>query len=86
MFVRNEIKIDLLLGYVMGTDIDYLMLHGKTKPTRVKQKVTLASESSNNWNPIDIDVNPNAHCHFPYTFSGACEGRIDSNKFEAIQL
>lgn len=23
----------------MGTDIDYLMLHGKTKPTRVSQKV-----------------------------------------------
>lgn len=26
-------------GYVLGTDINYLMLHGKTKPTRVKQKV-----------------------------------------------
>lgn len=26
-------------GYVMGTDIDYLMLHGKTKPSRVTQKV-----------------------------------------------
>lgn len=23
----------------MGTDIDYLMLHGKTKPTRIRQKV-----------------------------------------------
>lgn len=27
------------VGFVMGTDIDYLMLHGKTKPTRVSQKV-----------------------------------------------
>lgn len=26
-------------GYVVGTDIDYLMLHGKTRPSRIKQKV-----------------------------------------------
>ncbi|GLG92298.1 tRNA (Guanine(10)-N2)-methyltransferase-like protein [Gryllus bimaculatus] len=25
-------------GYVLGTDIDYLMLHGKTRPTRIQQK------------------------------------------------
>lgn len=26
-------------GYVFGSDIDYLMLHGKTKPTRIKTEV-----------------------------------------------
>lgn len=26
-------------GYVFGTDIDYLMLHAKTRPTRIKQQV-----------------------------------------------
>lgn len=26
-------------GYVLGTDIDYLMLHGRTRPSRIKQKV-----------------------------------------------
>lgn len=26
-------------GYVIGADIDFLMLHGRTKPTRIKQKV-----------------------------------------------
>ncbi|XP_049780749.1 tRNA (guanine(10)-N2)-methyltransferase homolog isoform X2 [Schistocerca cancellata] len=25
-------------GYVLGTDIDYLMLHGKTRPTRIQKK------------------------------------------------
>lgn len=29
----------------MGTDIDYLMLHGKTKPSRVKQKVGLSTNA-----------------------------------------
>ncbi|XP_031619867.1 tRNA (guanine(10)-N2)-methyltransferase homolog [Contarinia nasturtii] len=32
-------------GYVMGTDIDYLMLHGKTKPSRVSQKTRDEDES-----------------------------------------
>lgn len=32
-----------ILAYVVGTDIDYLMLHGKTKPTRVAQKVMNSS-------------------------------------------
>lgn len=26
-------------GYVFGTDIDYLMLHGRTRPSRISQKV-----------------------------------------------
>lgn len=26
-------------AYVFGSDIDYLMLHGRTKPSRIKQKV-----------------------------------------------
>lgn len=26
-------------GYTLGTDIDFLMLHGRTRPTRIKQKV-----------------------------------------------
>lgn len=26
-------------GFVMGTDIDYMMLHGKTKPSRISQKI-----------------------------------------------
>lgn len=64
----------------MGTDIDYLMLHGKTKPTRVKQKVTVVFDS------IDIGFCPNFVCNFPYTFLGACKRRIDFIKFEAIPL
>lgn len=28
-------------GYVFGTDIDYLMLHGRTRPSRITQKVLL---------------------------------------------
>lgn len=28
-------------GYVMGTDIDFLMLHGRTRSTRIQQKVLL---------------------------------------------
>lgn len=26
-------------GYVFGADIDYLMLHGRTRPSRISQKV-----------------------------------------------
>lgn len=26
-------------GYTFGTDIDFLMLHGRTRPTRISQKV-----------------------------------------------
>lgn len=26
-------------GYVFGTDIDYLMLHARTRPSRITQKV-----------------------------------------------
>ena len=26
-------------GYTLGTDIDFLMLHGRTRPTRISQKV-----------------------------------------------
>lgn len=26
-------------GYVFGTDIDFLMLHARTRPTRISQKV-----------------------------------------------
>lgn len=29
----------------MGSDIDYLMLHGRTKPSRVQQKVRAKDES-----------------------------------------
>ncbi|KAE8744251.1 hypothetical protein FOCC_FOCC009171 [Frankliniella occidentalis] len=38
-------------AYVLGTDIDYLMLHGKTRPSRIQQKVREADESihSNLW-------------------------------------
>ncbi|GAB0091897.1 tRNA (guanine(10)-N2)-methyltransferase homolog [Sergentomyia squamirostris] len=32
-------------GYVLGTDIDFLMLHGKTRPSRIKQKVREKDES-----------------------------------------
>jgi len=28
-------------GYTFGTDIDFLMLHGRTRPTRISQKVSL---------------------------------------------
>lgn len=27
-------------GFVIGADIDYLMLHGKTKPTRAQERVS----------------------------------------------
>lgn len=26
-------------AYIVGSDIDYLMLHGKTRPSRINQKV-----------------------------------------------
>ncbi|XP_026478300.1 tRNA (guanine(10)-N2)-methyltransferase homolog [Ctenocephalides felis] len=32
-------------GYVMGMDIDYLMLHGRTRPSRIKQKTRDKDES-----------------------------------------
>lgn len=32
-------------AYVMGTDIDYMMLHAKTRPSRISQKVREADES-----------------------------------------
>jgi tRNA (guanine10-N2)-methyltransferase len=35
----------ILLAYVMGTDINYQMLHGKSKPTRVSQTVREIDES-----------------------------------------
>lgn len=28
-------------AYVIGTDIDYLMLHGKTRPTRIQARVNI---------------------------------------------
>lgn len=35
-------------SYVMGSDIDYLMLHARTKPSRVQQKVREPDESIKN--------------------------------------
>lgn len=32
-------------GYVVGMDIDYLMLHGRTRPTRIRQKTREKDES-----------------------------------------
>lgn len=32
-------------SYVIGSDIDFLMLHGKTKPSRISQKVRALDES-----------------------------------------
>lgn len=32
-------------SYVIGCDIDFLMLHGKTKPSRISQKVRALDES-----------------------------------------
>ena len=32
-------------SFVLGSDIDYLMLHGKTKPSRVTQKVRAKDEN-----------------------------------------
>ncbi|CAG9769697.1 unnamed protein product [Ceutorhynchus assimilis] len=32
-------------GYVFGSDIDYLMLHGKTKPSRIRQQKRASDES-----------------------------------------
>lgn len=30
-------------GYTLGTDIDYLMLHARTRPSRISQKVNLSN-------------------------------------------
>lgn len=30
-------------GYTLGTDIDYLMLHARTRPSRISQKVSIIS-------------------------------------------
>ena len=32
-------------GYTLGTDIDFLMLHGRTRPTRITQKIREKDES-----------------------------------------
>ncbi|XP_046834823.1 tRNA (guanine(10)-N2)-methyltransferase homolog isoform X1 [Vespa crabro] len=32
-------------GYTLGTDIDFLMLHGRTRPTRIKQKIREKDEN-----------------------------------------
>lgn len=32
-------------SYVIGSDIDYLMLHAKTRPSRIRQKVREKDES-----------------------------------------
>lgn len=29
-------------GYVIGVDIDFLMLHGKTRPTRIQDRVSFS--------------------------------------------
>lgn len=55
---KNQIMLDPFAGtgsilvsaakfgsYVMGCDIDYLMLHARTKPSRVNQKVRAKDES-----------------------------------------
>lgn len=47
-FIRNQLnkyRSIQFSAYVFGTDIDYMMLHGKTKPTRVKQKSRADDES-----------------------------------------
>lgn len=31
-------------GYVFGVDIDYLMIHGRTKPTRKQARVSIICE------------------------------------------
>lgn len=28
-------------GYTLGTDIDYMMLHARTRPSRISQKVSI---------------------------------------------
>lgn len=30
-------------GYVFGTDIDFLMLHARTRPSRIRQKVLVVN-------------------------------------------
>lgn len=32
-------------GYTLGTDIDFLMLHGRTRPSRISQKIRSKDES-----------------------------------------
>lgn len=33
------ISASMFGAYTLGTDIDFLMLHGRTRPTRITQKV-----------------------------------------------
>lgn len=35
-------------AYVLGTDIDYLMLHARTRPSRISQKVVLLESNALN--------------------------------------
>lgn len=53
-FKSNPIHdyICISTAYVAGTDIDFLMLHGKSKPTRVKQKVSLPLQSTDTFKNV----------------------------------
>lgn len=42
-------------GYVIGTDIDFLMLHGRTRPTRKQTRVK--HFKLNNYKRIELIIN-----------------------------
>lgn len=62
-------------GFVIGADIDFLMLHGRTKPTRIKQKVNSCC-STHRW-PFQFDF---------IWKSGSCKGRMCFGQFEAVWM
>lgn len=64
-------------AYVFGSDIDYLMLHGRTKPTRIKQKVN-SSYIFHRCNDFDLNEFPN--------LPGSCQRRMCLGQFEAVWL
>lgn len=64
-------------GYVIGSDIDFLMLHGRTKPTRIKQKVNSYFRRFN-----DGHFNSDLFA----MFTGSSERRMRFGQFEAVWL
>lgn len=82
---QNHINAFLAISaYVLGTDIDYLMLHGKTKPTRVTQKVRTNIRFS--FSTFKNYFLFSFLFHFFWKIAGSCTRRIYIEEFNTIQL
>lgn len=64
-------------GYVTGADIDFLMLHGRTKPTRIKQKVNEKLRFIVKRWQFQIDL---------ISFVGSGKRRMRFGQFEAVRM